>query len=354
MHSLYSFFNMLINIPIGAHIGILIFLVSSLGMSILYFGTRKGNTIGEHFRKYRFIYIFLTMSVIVPVALSVLIRFPGAFGTLIILLFILSPLYTSRYIRYGAYRGHIIGRDEVFGYRTRDYRYDEEYYQGSSMAEIRADVSNFRLRQERLDALESAGSFVEPFNNPMGGITISNNVCSLRYHNWNGCYFHCFKKNMYGEKIMYFTVKCKKEDKWNEAFFTSLLRSFSYSTDINSLYKVFDDKKNFEIEIISRNTNDTPPEKIPAKEETVREDVTEKTDLNTASEEELSKLPGISIIIAKKIISTREEEGAFSSVNDFIKRMKIKPHFAKRIVNMVETSEVKSAPKNEKRRELDI
>lgn len=50
-----------------------------------------------------------------------------------------------------------------------------------------------------------------------------------------------------------------------------------------------------------------------------------KTDINSASEEELKLLPGISIIHAKKIIKRREEIGGFKTIKEFMEFIKVSP-----------------------------
>ena len=50
-------------------------------------------------------------------------------------------------------------------------------------------------------------------------------------------------------------------------------------------------------------------------------------DINTATQEEIAKLPGINIVMAKKIIIARDDIGGFLSKQEFYERFKIKPHF---------------------------
>ena len=56
-----------------------------------------------------------------------------------------------------------------------------------------------------------------------------------------------------------------------------------------------------------------------------------KININMATEDEITDLPGISAIMAKKIIKFRETTRLFESIDDFIKTMKIKPHFEQQI-----------------------
>ena len=57
-----------------------------------------------------------------------------------------------------------------------------------------------------------------------------------------------------------------------------------------------------------------------------------RIDLNTCTKEELQKLPGIDAAMAIRIADDRAEYGDFSSVDEFIDRYGIKPHFAVRIM----------------------
>lgn len=61
-----------------------------------------------------------------------------------------------------------------------------------------------------------------------------------------------------------------------------------------------------------------------------------KIDVNKASAGELAMLPGINIVIAKKIIEYRDANGLFKNIDDFIKVAGVKDHFVSQIKNHIE------------------
>lgn len=83
-----------------------------------------------------------------------------------------------------------------------------------------------------------------------------------------------------------------------------------------------------------------PPQKIkpqPVQEAPIKLTVqaNKRVDLNAADEQTLAKLPGISIIIAKKIIKYRVEHNGFKTLEEFYREMKIKPHFQTQLNDLV-------------------
>ena len=65
--------------------------------------------------------------------------------------------------------------------------------------------------------------------------------------------------------------------------------------------------------------------------------------INTCTQEELMKLPGVSVAMAMKAIAYREEHGGFETVDAFVDFLALKPHFAVQIfekttVEMPETT----------------
>ncbi|HZH60281.1 MAG TPA: helix-hairpin-helix domain-containing protein [Metabacillus sp.] len=54
-------------------------------------------------------------------------------------------------------------------------------------------------------------------------------------------------------------------------------------------------------------------------------------DINTASEQEIAKVPGIGSIFAKKVISVRTQENGFKSFDHFVEVLSVKPHLIGKI-----------------------
>lgn len=80
-------------------------------------------------------------------------------------------------------------------------------------------------------------------------------------------------------------------------------------------------------------------------------------DINNCNKEELTKLPGITIIDAKRAIERREAQGEFGSVDEFIEYLGIKPHFAVKIFKLAKATHTpveEEEVKKHTRRTLDI
>lgn len=54
-------------------------------------------------------------------------------------------------------------------------------------------------------------------------------------------------------------------------------------------------------------------------------------DINTASEQEIAKIPGIGTIYAKKVVSVRSQENGFQSFDHFVEALSVKPHLIEKI-----------------------
>ena len=60
-----------------------------------------------------------------------------------------------------------------------------------------------------------------------------------------------------------------------------------------------------------------------------------KINVNTVTSSELSILPGINIVMAKKIVEYRDKNGYFNSVEDFFNAANVKEHFVEKIKPLI-------------------
>ncbi len=72
---------------------------------------------------------------------------------------------------------------------------------------------------------------------------------------------------------------------------------------------------------------------------------TGKLDLNKASEEEIASIPAVGRILAKRIVAKRQELGGFTSFEQFVETVGLKPHTAEKLKPLVTFSPVKKEPR---------
>lgn len=129
-----------------------------------------------------------------------------------------------------------------------------------------------------------------------------------------------------------------------EQTFDNICISFSESANYTGILDVL--KGNFQVQETQPKAKTTPvkpesAEVIPFKPRNI-----EKLDINSADEQSIAKLPGISVIIAKKIIKYRDTHRGFKALEEFYREMKIKPHFQKQLDNLI--CAIPVAPKSTK------
>ena len=216
-------------------------------------------------------------------------------------------------------------------------------------------TSFFERRNRRISALNKAVNYVKPYEKIFGNLVLSNKYCTFAI-NSDRKTITCMSSvyNSFGKKMMlvakdfspmdvdeYFDMICevfsyntKYEDIYNSLTSVATIKDSVYSTkQVDTNIKNNEDvKKSSDCEVISINEN------IPS----VDNDVVslDLVDVNHSSEAELTALPGISIVMAKKIIAFRDQQRPFKSVDDFLAVMKIKPHFAKRLKPMLSANKI--------------
>ena len=80
----------------------------------------------------------------------------------------------------------------------------------------------------------------------------------------------------------------------------------------------------------------------------------EKLDVNNASEVELTALPGVSIVMAKKLIKKRDDINGFKSVEDVCLFLKLKPHMENQLRELICVNKIKSSNKIKRYNERSV
>ncbi|ACA46226.1 hypothetical protein FDB72_14770 [Clostridium botulinum] len=122
---------------------------------------------------------------------------------------------------------------------------------------------------------------------------------------------------------------------------TSQNDSVRERSNINAEAKI----ENFDMKNKEENINNISPV-MPKVENTVNDiknnvNNEELLDINSCSELELSRLPGIGLILAKKAVNFRNSRNGFNSVDEFIETVGVKPHFVDTVKTMICCNPVK-------------
>lgn len=104
-----------------------------------------------------------------------------------------------------------------------------------------------------------------------------------------------------------------------EETFDSVCSLFNERTTFDGVVATFE--YHFEVQI------DNPQKEKEVKNVNIPHTNKKLLNLNQATEEELTDLPGISIIQAKNAIKYREKNNGFSTLDEFFKKMRVTSHF---------------------------
>ena len=202
-----------------------------------------------------------------------------------------------------------------------------------------ASRENTEGKQQRINALKLASFYLSPYDDIWRNLKLSNKHCSLRLGS-DGVSISAIEKKPFGEVYRTFKIissnNYSKQEVWN-----MLCATFDYRTTYDSLKEYCNI-----LSILIRESkleNNAAPHKNVDKRQYIKSDNTntEKTDINNASEIEITALPGISIVLSKKIIKKREEIGGFKTIDDVFLFLKLKPHMEKQLRDMICVNKMK-------------
>lgn len=201
-------------------------------------------------------------------------------------------------------------------------------------------------------ALNKARMFLSPYKNIWGDLKLSNKYCYL-YLDKDGVTITGNEKVFPYRRfrILESTVH-RYTDLWD-----LFCRCFSHNTTYDGLiekcriYKVT--VYEYAIQKPKRNPYTAEVQKIDIPEE--KQNIA-KLDINNCSEIELTALPGISIVMAKKAIKKREEIGGFKKIEDFFLFMRLKPHMENQLREKICVKKMKISQKikNNSERSVDL
>ena len=205
----------------------------------------------------------------------------------------------------------------------------------------------FKTKDEitlRNAALQDAKIYLAPYDNIWGTLKLSNKRCRLmQFPDGTIVATETFPYEIRKFKVIDSDVHTLDE-LWNLFCIT-----FSWQTSYEGLIeqcerlrvKIKENKPKEQEKKISLETDYLPAQ-------------TKKLDINNASEMELTALPGVNIIMAKRIIKRREELRGFKSVDAFLDFIKLSPHAESVIKERVCVNKMKGSLKIERNKERKI
>ena len=216
---------------------------------------------------------------------------------------------------------------------------------GSSSAESSSATARRRA------ALKEAKIYLAPYNDIWRNLKLSNKNCSLRLSS-SAQYMMASDSVIPGRS---FRITGSAVHSMNDLW-DMFCMSFSYNTTYDGLKELCNTFQ-AKIELREAVAERTPVIDAPAtamRNPEIKNEVKEKLDVNNASEVELTALPGVSIVLAKKIIKRREDIGGFKDVNSFLEFTGLKPHMRLQLRDLVCVNKMKGSGKIKRYNERSI
>ena len=194
-------------------------------------------------------------------------------------------------------------------------------------------------------ALTSAQIYLSPYTDIWKNLKLSNKNCSLSL-GADGVTITCREK--FGNYRTFRIVSSKvhnETDVWN-----LFCRNFDHTKTYDSLKN---DCRLYKLTIIESQSSITT---VYSKNENTTSNIKpkEKIDINNASEVEITALPGISIVLAKKLIKKREEIGGFKNTHEVFVYLKLKPHMENQLRDLICVNKMQGSVKIEKYQERHV
>ena len=204
----------------------------------------------------------------------------------------------------------------------------------------------FKTKDEitlRKAALKDAGIYLAPYENIWGNLKLSNRKCRLTLQH-DGT-IRATDLTVPNDSRRFKIIQSDThtlDELWNMFCMT-----FSWQTSYDGLIELC---SKFKVKI----KESQPSKSIRSEREGIKGENIEKLDINNASQMELTALPGVNVIMAKRIIKRREELRGFKSVDAFLDFIKLSPHAESVIKERVCVNKMKGSLKIERNKERKI
>ena len=200
-----------------------------------------------------------------------------------------------------------------------------------------SDINN--SANHRKAALREAKIYLSPYSNIWKNLKLSNSYCSLRLGS-DGSTITGINLKHPEQKFKIIHSKVYTNNVLWDMFCVSFDHKTTYERliELCETYKV-DISINGEEKVSSQVSDDFKNGNKAAQASEINIDINdnlkEKLDINNASEVELTALPGINIVLAKRIIKKRDEMNGFKDVNEFLQFIQLKSHMEMQLRDMV-------------------
>ena len=208
-----------------------------------------------------------------------------------------------------------------------------------------------RNEEQRRAALRNAQLYLSPYTDIWQNLQLSNKYCTLRL-GFRGRSIVCTEKVMPHRQLRITASEVTDlEQAWN-----LFCRRFHHGIYYYDIVLLCDALRLRFRETISASSAPKTQNNTATSDEKNKPQPIQKLDINNCSEIELTELPGISIVLAKKIIKKREEAGGFKSLDEFFIFLNLKSHFVEQLQYKVKVGKMrgKLIRKYDTERTLDI
>lgn len=192
-------------------------------------------------------------------------------------------------------------------------------------------------KKSRMKALKTAENFLEPYNekNILGNLKLTNKFCTIYLHRNEHMIGIKERVLPYRESISPRCDRKKIFDAWN-----AICSTFHHNKRYEDLVQ----------ECLLYGLVVAPKEHVTPIDTTPKP----KVDINNCSIIEITDLPGINIVLSKRIIKKREEIGGFKTTKEFFDFINLKPHFVEQLKQQIFITKMRGTLKIQRSSERSI